>query len=161
MAESMADIEHDEQIPGGCTNHQSTNDEEFEKAKQNLEAIVDATGACINGNIEIMLNLCKSNFCTTQLWNQYKEIRSQYQKLRRKKQKSQMNGMYRYKHKLTEMVHCEGNEQIQHKTRDIATVADANDEYVDSHITDMLNAGKHNLQKSDVCDQRLWEHITS
>ena len=61
MAESMAVIEHNQastqDIPGCSTNHQSTNDEEFEKAKEDLIAIVDATGAPVNGNIDIMLNL--------------------------------------------------------------------------------------------------------
>ena len=61
MAESMAVIEHNEastqDIPGCSANHQSTNDEEFEKAKEDLIAIVDATGAPVNGNIDIMLNL--------------------------------------------------------------------------------------------------------
>ena len=51
------------------------------------------------------------------------------------------------------MVHHEGNEQIQQEQEELQAVADANDEDVDSHITDMLNAGKHNLQKSDVNDE--------
>ena len=162
MAESMAVIEHNQastqNITGSCTNHQSTNDREFEKAKEKLEAIVNITGACVSGNIDIMLHLCKSNFCTTELWKQYKEICAEYQKLRRKKQQPEMNVMYRYKLKLTEMVHHEGNEQIQQEQEELQAVADANDEDVDRHITNMLNAGKHNLQKSDGSDQRLWEH---
>ena len=82
MAESMAVIEHNQasthNITGSCTNHQSTNDEEFEKAKEKLEEIVNITGACVNGNMDIMLNLHKSNFCTTQVWNEYKEMHPQY-----------------------------------------------------------------------------------
>ena len=64
-----------------------------------------------------------------------------------------MNAMYRYKLKLTEMVCHEENEQIQHEQEALHAVANANDEDVDSHITDMLNADKHNLQKSDVSDE--------
>ena len=61
MAESMTVIEHNEastqDIHGCSANHQSTNDEEFEKAKEDLIAIVDTTGVPVNGNIDIMLNL--------------------------------------------------------------------------------------------------------
>ena len=51
------------------------------------------------------------------------------------------------------MVCREENEQIQQEQEALHAVANANDEDVDSHITDMLNAGKHNLQKSDVNDE--------
>ena len=53
--------------------------------------------------------------------------------------------MYRYKLKLTEMVHCEGNKQIQQGQEELQAVADANDEDVDRHITNMKNTTYRNL----------------